>query len=268
MEKRTEISESDILTVAAGGADRQRYRGGVGVLPTRPLPVSFPAFDTWQVLLVESEQRQQELLRQALGRHVHQVTCVDTGAKALDVYDQADVVLLGPDLPDIDGLEVCRAIRVSCDIPIIVITDRSSELDCVLALQAGADDYVVQPYGFRELMARIDAVMRRATPRRQGDHVIEHGPLRIDTLTREVRLDNRVIPMSRKEFDLLHLLAVNPDSVVSREHIMRQVWENSWSRRTIDTHVSSIRQKLGGKSWILTVRGVGFRIGRGVPMMS
>jgi DNA-binding response OmpR family regulator len=268
MEQRTEISESDILTVAAGGADQQRYRGGAGVLPTRPLPVSFPAFDTWQVLLVESEQRQQELLRQALGRHVHQVTCVDTGAKALDVYDQADVVLLGPDLPDIDGLEVCRAIRVTCDIPIIVITDRSSELDCVLALQAGADDYVVQPYGFRELMARIDAVMRRATPRRQGEHVIEHGPLRIDTLTREVRLDNRMIPMSRKEFDLLHLLAVNPNSVVSREHIMRQVWENSWSRRTIDTHVSSIRQKLGGKSWILTVRGVGFRIGRGVPMMS
>jgi DNA-binding response OmpR family regulator len=268
MEQRAEISESDILTVAVGGVDQQRYRGGVGTLPARPLPVSFPAFDTWQVLLVESEQHEREPLSQALGRHVHQVACVDTGAKALDVYDQADVVLLGPDLPDIDGLEVCRAIRATCDIPIIVITDRSSELDCVLALQAGADDYVVKPYGFRELLARMDAVMRRATPRRQSDHVVEHGPLRIDTLTREVQLHNQVIPMSRKEFDLLHLLAVNPHSVVSREQIMRQVWENSWSRRTVDTHVSSIRQKLGGKSWILTVRGVGFRIGRNMAMIS
>ncbi|MCQ0003228.1 response regulator transcription factor [Streptomyces sudanensis] len=208
------------------------------------------------------------MLSQALGRHVHQVTCVDTGAKALEVYDQADVVLLGPNLPDIDGLEVCRAIRATCDIPIIVITDRSSELDCVLTLQAGADDYVVEPYGFRELLARMDAVMRRATPRRQSDHFIEHGPLRIDTLTREVQLHDRTVPMSRKEFDLLHLLAVNSKSVVSREQIMRQVWENSWSRRTVDTHVSSIRQKLGGKSWILTVRGVGFRIGGADAMMS
>ncbi|WP_324783378.1 response regulator transcription factor [Streptomyces sp. H51] len=266
MEQRAEISESDILTTAVGGLDQQQNRGGVGVLPTRPLPVTFPEFDTWQVLLVESEQQRRAPLSQALGRHVHQVSCVDTGAEALEVYDQADVVLLGPDLPDIDGLEVCRAIRATCDIPIIVITDRTSELDCVLALQAGADDYVAKPYGFRELMARMDAVMRRATPRRQGEHVIEHGRLRIDTLTREVQLHNRMIPMSRKEFDLLHLLAVNPDSVVSREHIMRQIWENSWSRRTVDTHVSSIRQKLGGKSWILTVRGIGFRIGRDVAM--
>ncbi|MFE1248979.1 response regulator transcription factor [Streptomyces sp. NPDC058735] len=224
--------------------------------------MSLPAFDTWQVLLVESEHRQRESLSEALGRHVHQVTCVDTGAKALGVYDQADVVLLGPDLPDIDGLEVCRAIRATCDTPIIVVTDRDSELDCVLALQAGADDYVVKPYGFRELLARMDAVMRRATPRRQGEHIIEHGPLRIDALTREVQLHNRMIPMSRKEFDLLQLLAANPDSVISREHIMRQVWNDSWSRRTVDTHVSSIRGKLGEKSWILTVRGVGFRIGR------
>ncbi len=262
MNQSAVISESDIRPEAVSGADRQRYRGSVAALPARPLPVSLPAFDTWQVLLVESGHRQRELLSEALGRHVHQVTCVDTGAKALDVYDQADVVLLGPDLPDIDGLEVCRAIRATCDIPIIVVTDRDSELDCVLALQAGADDYVVKPYGFRELLARMDAVMRRATPRRQGEHIIEHGPLRIDTLTREVQLHNRVIPMSRKEFDLLRLLAANPDSVISREHIMRQVWNDSWSRRTVDTHVSSIRGKLGEKSWILTVRGVGFRIGR------
>ena len=262
MEQRAEISEINMVADTAGEVDRQRYRSSVAVLPPRPLPVSFPASDTWQVLLVESEQQQREPLSQALGRQGHQVSCVDTGAEALDVYDQADVVLLGPDLPDIDGLEVCRAIRTTCNIPIIVITDRSSELDCVLALQAGADDYVVKPYGFRELMARMDAVMRRATPRRQDERVIEHGPLRIDALTREVQLHNRMIPMSRKEFDLLQLLAANPDSVVSRERIMRKVWNNSWSRRTVDTHVSSIRNKLGEKSWILTVRGVGFRIGR------
>ncbi len=262
MEQHAETPEIDRWAVAAGGIDQQR-RGGRTA--TRPLPVSSPVFDTWQVLLVESEQHQRGVLSQALNRHVHQVTCVDTGAEALDVYDQADVVLLNPNLPDIDGLEVCRAIQATCGIPIIVITDRSSELDCVLALQAGADDYVVRPYGLRELMARMDAVMRRASPRRQSEHVIEHGPLRIDTHTREVRLCDRTIPMSRKEFDLLHLLAVNRHSVVPRERIMRQVWENSWSRRTVDTHVSSIRHKLGGNSWILTVRGVGFRIGQGAP---
>jgi DNA-binding response OmpR family regulator len=161
-----------------------------------------------------------------------------------------------------DGLEVCRAIRIVCDVPVIVLTARESELDCVLALQAGADDYVVIPYGCRELVARMEAVMRRARPPKKASSVIERGPLQIDTDSREVQLQDRKIPMSRKEFDLLCLLASNPDSVVARERIMQQVWENSWSRRTVDTHVSSIRNKLGANSWIVTVRGVGFRIGQ------
>jgi DNA-binding response OmpR family regulator len=154
-------------------------------------------------------------------------------------------------------------------VPLIVVTARASELDCVLALQAGADDYLVKPYGLRELMARADAVLRRCRAPRDadpggdgGERPVERGPLHIDPHSREVRLRNRCIAMSRKEFDLLYLLASQPDKVVPRERIMSEVWQNSWSRRTVDTHVSSIRQKLGSSEWIRTVRGVGFRIGQ------
>lgn len=229
--------------------------------PARPLPAPFALPATWRVLVVENDDGERLQLKQRLGRHGHRVDMADTGARALDRYDDVDVVLLELELADIDGLEVCRAIRMTGNVPIIVITARDSELDCVLALQAGADDYLVKPYGFRELVARIDAVMRRANPRTRDEHVIKHGLLRIDTHKREVQLANHKIPMSRKEFELLYLLASHPNAVVPREKIMCEVWENSWSRRTVDTHVSSIRNKLGANSWILTVRGVGFRIG-------
>ena len=225
-------------------------------------PVSFAPAAPLRVLVVEQDGGDRNQLEQGLCRHGHRVDGIDTGAEALKRYQHADLVLLELELADIDGLELCRTIRMTRDIPIIILTARHSELDCVLALQAGADDYLTKPYGFRELMARMDAVLRRMNPRTANEHVIEHGPLRIDTHKREVQLVNRKIPMSRKEFDLLHLLASHPDNVVSRERIMRQIWENSWSRRTVDTHVSSIRSKLGGNSWILTVRGVGFRIGQ------
>ena len=122
---------------------------------------------------------------------------------------------------------------------------------------------MVKPYGFRELMARMEAVMRRVRPRAPVTQVITRGPLRIDAGTREVRLHGQRVDVTRKEFDLLYLLASKPDTVVSRKQVMTQVWDDSWSRpgRTIDTHVSSLRGKLGASSWILTVRGVGFRLG-------
>jgi DNA-binding response OmpR family regulator len=187
---------------------------------------------------------------------------VHSGGHALEAYEKADLILLDLELTDLDGLKVCRAIRATSDVPIIVLTARESELDCVLALQAGADDYVVRPCGCRALVARMEAVMRRARPPKTASSVIQRGPLQIDTDSREVQLEDRKISMTRKEFDLLCLLASNPDSVVARERIMQQVWDMSWSRRTVDTHVSSIRNKLGASSWIVTVRGVGFRIGR------
>ncbi|MGQ0776079.1 MAG: response regulator transcription factor [Pseudonocardiales bacterium] len=217
------------------------------------------------VLVVEDHTATAESLTHGLRRHGYDAHSVDTGTHALKIHHRADLVLLDLELPDLDGLEVCRGIRAACDTPIITVTARGTELDRVLGLQAGSDDYLVKPYGFRELMARIEAVMRRARPQPPAVRTISHGSLQIDSGTREVRLDNRLINVTRKEFDLLHLLACQPETVVSRKQLMFKVWDTEWTNvsRTIDTHVSSLRNKLGASSWIITVRGVGFRLGHG-----
>jgi DNA-binding response OmpR family regulator len=215
--------------------------------------------------VVQEDTAAAEFLAHGLRRHGYDADSVDTGAHALETYHRADLVLLDLELPDLDGLEVCRGIRAVCDTPIIAVTARGTELDRILGLQAGSDDYLVKPYGFRELMARIEAVMRRARPEPQAVRTISHGSLHLNSGTREVRLDGELINVTRKEFDLLHLLASQPETVFSRKQIMLRVWDTDWSKfsRTIDTHVSSLRNKLGASTWIITVRGVGFRLGRG-----
>ncbi|MBB4764450.1 response regulator transcription factor [Amorphoplanes digitatis] len=217
----------------------------------------------WRVMVVESNAKDMEDLAGGLRRRGHEVDGVETGEAALRECGAVDIVLLDLELPDLDGLEVCRSIRAACDVPMIAVTGWGTELDRVLGLQAGADDYVVKPYGFRELMARMDAVMRRVRPQRPAARSVTHGALRIDVNSRQVSVDGRRVEVTRKEFDLLHLLASRPDTVVSRKQIMQLVWGDSWSRRTVDTHVSSLRNKLGGSEWIITVRGVGFRLGNG-----
>ncbi|WP_236653659.1 response regulator transcription factor [Streptacidiphilus melanogenes] len=217
-----------------------------------------------RVLVVENDPDAAKSLVHELRRHGHAARSVGTGGLALQLRPGVDLVLLDLDLPDLDGLEVCRRLRAEGDTPIIIVTARGTELDRVLGLQAGSDDYVVKPYGLRELLARIDAVMRRAHPSAPPSApVITHGTLRIDARTREIALGGRRIPLTPKEFDLLHLLASQPDTTLSRRQLLRQVWDDEWSHqgRTIDTHVSSLRSKLGSGSWIVTVRGVGFRIG-------
>lgn len=214
--------------------------------------------------MVEADNTAADALTYGLRRRGYEAESVDTGTRALTAYQRADLVLLDLELPDLDGLEVCRAIRVACDIPIIAVTSRGSELDRVLGLQAGSDDYLVKPYGFPELMARVGAVMRRVRPREPAMRTVSHGPLHIDSGIREVSLGGRPINMTRKEFDFLHLLAAQPEIVFTRKQIMARVWDTEWTRfsRTIDTHVSSLRKKLGASTWIITVRGVGFRFGR------
>jgi DNA-binding response OmpR family regulator len=196
-----------------------------------------------------------------LRRHGHESVGVGRGSTALQTHQDADLVLLDLELPDLDGLEVCRAIRSVSRVPIIIVTARQSELDCVLGLQAGADDYVTKPYGLRELVARIDAVMRRSQWQPAGAEEIRRGRLHIDPNSREVTVGGVAVALTRKEFDVLFLLASHPGAVIPRRQLLQQVWGDSWSRRTIDTHVSSLRGKLGASEWIVTVRGVGFRLG-------
>ncbi|MDT3395519.1 response regulator transcription factor [Streptomyces sp. B1866] len=206
---------------------------------------------------------------EGFGRHGHTVEVIRTGKAALRRHHRADLVLLDTDLPDVDGIEVCRLIRAQSDVPIMILASRGSELDLVRGLRAGSDDYLVTPVGFRELVARMEAVTRRSrvcvAPRRSADDIVL-GRLRIDVWTRGVLVDGRPVDVTRKEFDLLHVLASQPRTVISRHQLMTAVW-NTASRatgsRTLDTHVNSLRRKLGGRDWIVTVRGVGFRMGTG-----
>ena len=217
------------------------------------------------VLLVAADNNDAHEVSSRLSRHGHQVARVDSGRAALETYTEAEMVLLDLELPDLDGVEVCRTIRTDSTKPLITFTAAQTHLDRVLSLQAGADDCMAKPFEFRELIARMNAVMRRAVAQVNPTFVIEHADLVIDPGTRRVTHAGRPIALTRKEFDLLHLLASCPDRVVSRKELMSKVWADEWATtsRTVDTHVSTLRGKLGHGDWIVTVRGVGYRLGSG-----
>lgn len=210
---------------------------------------------------MEDDDSIAEPLLKGLQREGFRAGRVKTGAEALSA-GTFDVVLLDLGLPDMDGYEVCRRIRATSDVPIIVVTARSDEVDRVVGLELGADDYVVKPFGFRELVARIRAVTRRYMPRPGDGGVTEVGSLRIDRRTRKVFVDGREVALTPKEFDLLALLAEDPGAVFKRDDILEQVWDPHWygPTKTLDVHVASLRKKLGDPRWIQTVRGVGFRL--------
>ncbi|CAM5682399.1 DNA-binding response regulator [Streptomyces avidinii] len=218
-----------------------------------------------RVLVVEGDGVTAEERVRYLRRQGYSATSVGTGEEALRAHRQSDLVVLDLDLPDIDGLEVCRSIREAGDKPVIAVTSRDTELDRVLALQAGADDCVLASCGVREMTARIEAVLRRAHARPEPTRSISMGPLHIDGRSREVRLHGGPVNLTAKEFELLHILASDPENVISRKELMDRVWDTSWadSSRTIDTHVSSLRAKLGAGTWVITIRGVGYRMGHG-----
>jgi DNA-binding response OmpR family regulator len=161
-----------------------------------------------------------------------------------------------------DGYAVCQQLRAGSDVPILVVTARGDEGDKVLGLELGADDYLVKPFGFRELVARIRAVLRRM-PEPSGDGVQELGPLRLDRRTRKVLVDRVEVTLSPKEYELLALLAADPGAVVDRQTILEEVWDPHWygPTKTVDVHVASLRKKLGHPDWIETVRKVGLRLG-------
>ncbi len=192
---------------------------------------------------------------------------VQTGAAAIAAMAEfiPDIVLLDLGLPDMDGTDVCRTIRSTSTTPIIVVSARDEEIDRVLALEMGADDYLVKPFGMRELIARMRAVSRRTggaeTTEKTPQSVF--GSLVIDTRTRRVSLAGEEIYLTPKEFDLLAYLASDAGAVFRRSDILHEVWDTNWygTTKTLDAHIAAIRKKLGDPGWIVSVRGIGFRFG-------
>jgi two-component system response regulator RegX3 len=219
-----------------------------------------------RLLLVEDEDAIVVPLVEGLEREGFEVTSVQTGGAALRAAGDVDLVLLDLGLPDVDGADVCRTLRRSSDTPIIVLTARGDEFDRVLLLELGADDYVVKPFGFRELVARIRAVRRRTdrpgSATSDGSGVQEVGALRIDRRARRVTVDANEIALTPKEFDLLARLADDAGTVVRREQLIEEVWDEHWwgPTKTLDVHIASLRRKLADPTWIATVRSVGYRL--------
>jgi two-component system, OmpR family, response regulator RegX3 len=215
-----------------------------------------------RILVVEDEDAIADPLVDGLRREGYDVERAATGADALADSHRPDLVLLDLRLPDIDGLDVCRTLRERSTVPIIVVTARGEESDRVVGLELGADDYVVKPFGVRELIARIRAVTRRTSAQAVEGGPMRVGALTVDTRARRARLGERDLELTPKEFDLLAALVRDPGAAVSRRRLLEQVWQTSWygSAKTIDVHVASLRRKLGDPGWIETVRGVGFRL--------
>jgi two-component system response regulator RegX3 len=213
------------------------------------------------ILVVEDEDAIADPLVVGLRREGFDVSRVATGEAALEA-SSADLVLLDLRLPDLDGLDVCRRLRERSRVPIIVLTARGEEADRVVGLELGADDYVVKPYGLRELIARIRAVMRRTSSVGNPGGPLQVGELEVDERARRATLGGRELELTPKEFDLLAALARDPGAALSRQRLLAEVWETSWygSSKTIDVHVAALRRKLGDPSWIETVRGIGFRL--------
>lgn len=218
-----------------------------------------------RLLLVEDDPTISVPLAEGLTREGFTVTVAATGAAALAAAP-ADLVLLDLGLPDLEGRVVCQRLRERSSVPIIVVSARGEEIDRVILLELGADDYVVKPFGFRELVARIRAVTRRmAGPDSTAAlTAITVGDLLIDQRARTVTLAGATVALTPKEYDLLACLAADPGAVRSREQLIHDVWDEHWwgSTKTLDVHVASLRKKLRPEM-IETVRSVGYRLTEG-----
>ncbi len=231
-------------------------------MPRRP-PVGPgpPYHPSMHLLVVEDEDTIADPLVEGLRGEGFEVTRVATGQDAL-AAPAVDLVLLDVRLPDIDGFAVCRELRARSDVPIIMVTAKGEEIDRVVGLELGADDYVVKPFGLRELIARIRAVARRSPGRQEVRETIVAGQLEVDVPARRATIEGRELQLTAKEFDLLALLASEAGIVVDRQRILREVWETTWygSSKTVDVHVAALRKKLGDPTLIETVRGIGLRL--------
>ena len=211
-----------------------------------------------QVLVVEDDAAIGAQLVRGLARIGCRPRLVSSGWAALEA-DEVGLVLLDLGLPDIDGVDVCRRLRARSGVPVLAVTARSAEPERVEALDAGADDYIVKPFGFDELTARMRAVLRRAGV---GGSTVQHGRLRIDLPGRRVFVGDEPVALTGKEFDILACLAIEPGRVVTREEIFDRAWDEHWygPRKVLDVHVAALRRKLGHQTMIETVYGRGFRL--------
>jgi two-component system alkaline phosphatase synthesis response regulator PhoP len=222
-----------------------------------------------RLLIVDDEPNLRHSLSYALRQEGYEVATAEDGERALDMFrsGKPDLVVLDVMLPKMDGLAVCRAIRRDSDVPVIMLTARSSELDTVVGLEVGADDYLAKPFSTVELIARIRAALRRAAAPRgiAGAGDVDSSGLRIDVGRHQVTVDGREVELKPREFDLLRFLASHPGQVFARNQLLASVWglDYSGDSRTVDTHVKTLRERLGDAPdeprWIETVRGVGYR---------
>ncbi|MGH2558165.1 MAG: response regulator transcription factor [Thermomicrobiales bacterium] len=230
------------------------------------------------IVLVEDERELASIVAQALQEEGHIVETIYDGNVALRRLTEPgrpdpDLVILDLMLPGVDGLEICRQVRRSKIIPILMLTAKASEIDRVVGLELGADDYIVKPVAVRELQARVTAILRRVEMMRHESHtidetnrqVLDQPSLRVDPMRHEVLVDGLAVSLTAKEFELLYLLVANPGRVFSRDYLLDRIWGSSYGGfdRTVDTHILRLRRKLGGggsvADRIVTLWGVGYK---------
>jgi DNA-binding response OmpR family regulator len=218
------------------------------------------------IVVVEDEANIADLVALYLDREGFRVVKAATGAEGLDacIRHRPRLVVLDIGLPDLDGLEVCKRIRATSQTPVIFLTARDSEVDRILGLELGGDDYLTKPFSPAELVARVKAVLRR-TDGAPPPEVLQAGDVTVDAGRREVRVGDRVVELTTKEFDLLRFLAERPGLALSRQQILDGVWGYDWfgDPRTVDVHIAQVRKKVGDAVEIRTVRGIGYRLESG-----
>ena len=218
------------------------------------------------VLVVEDEASIASFVSLYLKNAGYEVRAVPTGSAALNqvAAEMPSLIVLDLNLPDMDGIEICRRIRKSSDVPILMLTARDEDVDKIIGLEVGADDYLTKPFNPRELVARVKSVLRRSGPERRRDEAreIRHGDLMINAGRREVLVGEDEIQLAPKEFDLLWELLDHRGLVLTRDQLLERVWGYTFAgdTRTVDVHVRQIRRKLGDASPIVTVWGVGYKV--------